>query len=80
MSDSLTKLIITTGEPAGIGPDIVLEAAMHDWAGHIVAVGNTALLEARADVLGIDVTLTSYTSTDTQSPIEQGTCRSSTCH
>ncbi len=65
MSNLLPKLIITTGEPAGIGPDIVLKAAMGEWAGHIVAVGNTALLEARATALGVDVKLTSYTSTDT---------------
>lgn len=58
------KLVITTGEPAGIGPDIVLTAAMSKWAGHIVAAGNMALLEARATALNIDVTLTAYNSTD----------------
>lgn len=72
MRNPLPKLIITTGEPAGIGPDIVLSAAMHDCAGQIVAVGNTALLQARANALGIDVKLTSYTSTDTAKPHRAG--------
>jgi len=45
---------------------------MRDWAGQIVAVGNTALLQARANALGIDVKLTSYTSTDTAKPHRAG--------
>ena len=72
MSDPLPKLIITTGEPAGIGPDIALKAAMREWAGHIVAVGNRALLDARATALDIDVALTSYTSNDTPEPHRAG--------
>ena len=66
MSNLPRQLVITTGEPAGIGPDIVLTSAMAEWTGRIVAVGNMALLEARAEALGIDVKLTPYnSSTDT---------------
>ena len=72
MSDRTPRLVITTGEPAGIGPDIVLMAAMTEWPGHLVAVGNAALLEARAQALSLDVTLTPYSSTEAAEPHRQG--------
>ena len=48
-------LLITAGEPAGIGPDIVLGAlgAMADKAAHLV-IADAALLQQRAQQLGID--------------------------
>ena len=72
MSDRTSRLVITTGEPAGIGPDIVLMAAMTEWPGHLVAVGNVALLEARAQALDLDITLTAYSSTEAAEPHRQG--------
>ena len=55
MTDHTPRLVITTGEPAGIGPDVVLMAAMGEWPGHLVAVGNAALLEARSQALALDI-------------------------
>lgn len=51
------RIALTVGEPAGIGPDIVLQL----WAQHptlfsaekILIIGNTELLQARANQLGI---------------------------
>ena len=56
------KLALTTGEPAGIGPDIVLNAAMRSYSAQLVAVGCYALLEERAKQLGLKLTLTTYSS------------------
>ncbi|WP_458526741.1 4-hydroxythreonine-4-phosphate dehydrogenase PdxA [Onishia taeanensis] len=59
-------LALTTGEPAGIGPELALQLAAEGVAGEapdagpvatIVAVGDPALLAARAAELGLAVTL-----------------------
>ncbi len=51
------RIAVTTGEPAGIGPDIVLAMARRDPGCELVAVGDPLLLEQRAALLGLDVTL-----------------------
>ncbi len=42
------RIIITTGEPAGIGPDLALAAALSDWPCELVFAGDPELLAARA--------------------------------
>ena len=64
MPNTLPKLILTSGEPAGIGPDLVLAAAGDHWDAQLVAVGNEALLAERADMLGLSIELLPYNSTD----------------
>ena len=66
------KILITTGEPAGLGPDIVLAAACHTHSAHLIAAGDQALLTERAEALGLNVTLAPYSSTDTAAPHEPG--------
>ncbi|EED35438.1 4-hydroxythreonine-4-phosphate dehydrogenase [Luminiphilus syltensis NOR5-1B] len=58
------KIILTCGEPAGIGPDIVLAVAAKTWPAHLICVSDRDMLGARARQLGLDITLTDYTSTD----------------
>ncbi|MAI94472.1 MAG: 4-hydroxythreonine-4-phosphate dehydrogenase PdxA [Halieaceae bacterium] len=58
------KIIISTGEPAGIGPDVVLQAATKAWPAHLIAVGDRNLLATRAATLGISINLVAYTATD----------------
>ena len=64
MPNTLPKLILTSGEPAGIGPDLVLAAAGDHWDAQLVAVGNKALLAERANMLGLSIELLPYNSTD----------------
>ena len=64
MPSVIPKLILTTGEPAGIGPDLILVAASEEWDAHLIAAGDRSLLEARAGTLGLDVALVPYSSTD----------------
>ncbi len=54
---TLPRIAITVGEPAGIGPDIVLAAAARSWDAELVAVGDPALLAERATRLGLSVEL-----------------------
>lgn len=54
------RLVLTPGEPAGIGPDITIIAAQHAFDAEIVVVGSPALLEARAKLLGLPIALTEF--------------------
>ena len=45
--------VVTTGEPAGIGPDISLSIACRADASDFVLFGNLSLLEERARVLDL---------------------------
>ncbi len=37
------RIVVTTGEPAGVGPDLALLAAGRDWPGELVFAGDPAL-------------------------------------
>ena len=54
------RLLVTTGEPAGIGPDILLQwhcSGQQHASDQIIAICDPALLEQRAESLGIDLNL-----------------------
>jgi 4-hydroxythreonine-4-phosphate dehydrogenase len=57
-SKSLPAIAVTSGEPAGIGPDICLALAGRRFAARLVVLGDRELLEARARQLGLDLRLT----------------------
>jgi len=54
---SLPRLAITPGEPAGIGPDLVLQLAQHAHTAELVAVADPELLSQRAAMLGLNITI-----------------------
>ena len=54
------RLIITSGEPAGIGPDLVLQLAQKDWPIELVIIADKALLQHRAKLLGLNVEFMDY--------------------
>jgi 4-hydroxythreonine-4-phosphate dehydrogenase len=45
-------IAVTSGEPAGIGPDICLDLAAREFPAHIVVLGDRKLFEERARLLG----------------------------
>ena len=55
-------MVLTAGEPAGIGPDLCLALADTEFAEQLVVVADPAVLEARAAMLGRQITLTDYES------------------
>ena len=55
------RIAVTPGEPAGIGPEIVLKLARQALAFEIVAVANKELLAGIAKQLCIDVSVNSFT-------------------
>ncbi|MBE9538286.1 MAG: 4-hydroxythreonine-4-phosphate dehydrogenase PdxA [Proteobacteria bacterium] len=58
----IPRIAITAGEPAGIGPDILLTIAAQelDIAAELVAIGDPELLRERAAVLGLNIELEEF--------------------
>jgi 4-hydroxythreonine-4-phosphate dehydrogenase len=46
------RIIVTSGEPAGIGPDTCVALARRDWPADLVIAGDAKLLEETAAALG----------------------------
>lgn len=61
---SVLPLVITPGEPAGIGPDLVLKLAHTPPAHPFVVIANRELLQARAQQLGIKIKLYDYDASE----------------
>jgi len=57
MKPFIPRIVITLGEPAGIGPDIVLKAAQLDSLAELIVIGSPELLAARAQQLQIPIQL-----------------------
>ena len=55
-----TAIALTSGEPAGIGPDLCLAAASKPRPWPLVCLGDRALLEQRARILGLKIELPDY--------------------
>ena len=60
MTNLSKPLVVTYGEPAGIGPDLCLALARSPWAKQIVVVADPDMLADRARMLGADVSLCDY--------------------
>ena len=56
-SNCLPVVAVTSGEPAGIGPDICLALARCRFAARIVVLGDREMLKGRARQLGLDLRL-----------------------
>lgn len=54
------RIAITPGEPAGIGPDIVLEIARREQRAELVVIADPAVLRDRARHLGASVDLVTF--------------------
>ncbi len=54
------KLAITPGEPAGIGPDLLLSIALKQWPAQLVAFADGDMLMQRAKQLNLAITLVPY--------------------
>lgn len=54
------RVVITPGEPAGVGPDLVIALAQQAWPAELVVCADPALLLARAALLQLPLTLREY--------------------
>jgi len=56
----IKRIALTPGEPAGIGPDLVVKIAQQDWPVEIVVIADKNLLMSRAKMLDLPLTLLPY--------------------
>ena len=83
-SNSVPVIAVTSGEPAGIGPDICLALALKKFAARIVVLGDRQMLEGRARQLGLRVRLRDPSESSTPGSIAclhiplASTCRAGT--
>ena len=66
------RIAITPGEPAGIGPDIVISIAQRDWPVEMVVITSKALLLERAKLLSLPLTIIDYDQHAPASPQKSG--------
>jgi 4-hydroxythreonine-4-phosphate dehydrogenase len=69
------RLILTSGEPAGIGPDLCLALAERDWPCELIIAGDLEALKQRARLLHSSVALLSLEEGDARVPHHRGSLR-----
>ncbi|MCY9864090.1 4-hydroxythreonine-4-phosphate dehydrogenase PdxA [Vibrio coralliirubri] len=67
------RIVITAGEPAGIGPDLTLALSQESWPHQLVVCADKTLLSERAKILGIEVDLLDYDANAAKQPQRAGT-------
>ncbi|WP_418162460.1 4-hydroxythreonine-4-phosphate dehydrogenase PdxA [Pantoea vagans] len=67
------RVVITPGEPAGIGPDLTVQLAQQSWPVELVVCASPALLQQRAAQLGLPLTLRTYQPDAAAEPQQAGT-------
>ena len=75
----MVRIAITPGEPAGIGPELVLKLAQHTLKFEIIAIANVKMLQQQAEQLGLDVqiqtTLADIEANESPAPHKAGTLK-----
>jgi 4-hydroxythreonine-4-phosphate dehydrogenase len=68
----IPRIVITSGEPAGVGPDACVSLAQRDWEADLVVAADADLLAATAETLGLPLTLERYDATRPLKPHRNG--------
>ena len=56
----IPRIVVTSGEPAGIGPDTCVAIAQTTWAADLIVAGDAALLAETARQLGLPLAIEPY--------------------
>jgi 4-hydroxythreonine-4-phosphate dehydrogenase len=70
---STPRLVLTSGEPAGIGPDLCIAVAAQPWPCQLVVAADAELLAQRARQLNTPIALSRYEPGATTTPHQPGT-------
>ena len=60
--NTIPRIAITPGEPAGIGPDLCIQLAQQDLSCQLIAIGSPELLVQRAKQLGLCIQINEFDS------------------
>src|SRR3954468_21004987 len=69
------RLILTCGEPAGIGPDLCIDIAGRAWPCELIVAGDSEVLQARAQQLRKSLSFLPYQRDDARTEHRVGTLR-----
>lgn len=61
------RLVITPGEPAGIGPDLIIQLVQTAQEHELICIADSSMLQQRAEKLGLPLTINPYDANKTQS-------------
>lgn len=70
---SVARIAFTPGEPAGVGPDLAVRLAQLDWPVELVVIGNSELLQQRAELLQLPLVIRAYQPVQPARPQQAGT-------
>ena len=59
-TSSVPTICITSGEPAGIAPDIILKAIQQPFNARILVLSSSTILQQRAKQLGIELKIKNH--------------------
>lgn len=68
-------IALTPGEPAGIGPDLVVQLAQQTHSARLVAIADPAMLQQRAEHLGLPLTIKPYKKSSSANDSDQHTIK-----
>ena len=71
----IPRIIVTSGEPAGIGPDTCVALAQSAWAADLIVAADEGLLAATADALHLPLSIERYDSSQAAAPHRAGTLK-----
>lgn len=72
MSQPIQRIAITVGEPAGIGPDLIVELCRQQHTAELVVIGDPDMLAARANQLGVALQVREYRPDEEPRPSSAG--------
>lgn len=75
MSKPVRRLVLTPGEPAGIGPDLCVQLAQENLLLELVAVADPDLLQQRANQLGLPLRLLPFDADEQAAPQQAGSLK-----
>jgi len=71
----LPRIVLTPGEPAGVGPDIVNAAAQKSYAAEIIAICDPKLIAQRAQQLNSPLSILPFEASKAPQPHQAGTLK-----
>ena len=69
------RIAVTSGEPAGIGPDACVALAKRDWGADLVVACDAGLLRETAAALGVAANIERYDPAKSPAPSRKGTLK-----
>jgi len=71
-NQSIMRIVLTPGEPAGIGPDLCVQLAQQNLSCQLVVIANPLLLTERASQLGLPLAIQAFDSNQPPTPQQAG--------